>query len=298
MATEYASRFIKSIVDAVPGLIEQGVIAGLRANEDIDTAANWLGGGYKGGGIDGEHSQELVYFKDPSGKMSLVGSRNYALESGEKPLQNFAEIEFKDGRIQGYKTGKPGDLPHKVSPNIPAEVLGSIYSATGGIYLGKRGYSDQYKKIDPTRTRVMLADISLKYYEDKVMKQGKSLGNNFFTVEIPVSRGPFGILRPGNYDTGLSLKMGEVGIFFDALGPAFKAARKALEGAGLGEAAENTIYEMQLGLSADLAETGGGLALAWYPFATAGHLAKRFILDGWNFEEMRIDAASRKARRN
>ncbi|MFH1237702.1 MAG: hypothetical protein V1648_04865 [Candidatus Aenigmatarchaeota archaeon] len=278
----YNSRFIQTLIDAAPELIEQRIIGELRRDHYRDTFANWLSGGYKGGGTNGEECQELIYQKNPSGEMKLVATRNYGKD--EKPLQRYDEMfnDQESGKIK-FKSGEHGKDPSHTSPNKKAELLGLINAATGGVYFGKRGYHDYYTGIDETRTRVVLREKAVKHYMEKVKKHGKSIGNNLYTVQIHVSRGPLGIMRPGNYDIDLSMKNGTIGIFFGAIAPAFMATKKALRAAGLGETDENTLYEMHLDMACDLAEVGGPLALGIYPLFTAAGLGKKLLIDGWNF---------------
>jgi hypothetical protein len=283
-------------------IVESTIVTKLRSNEYVDTVANFLGGGYQGGGINGEEGREWIFEDLPNGEVNLVGIRKYQTIGGERPLQSSTEIEFdQQGLARKYRTGESGKIAF---PNTMAEQLGLHYLMTGGGFFGKRGGPVDYKGIDITRTREIARDMALDYYTGK----GKSSerkpigpspqGRNLFTVQIPVSDNLFKIINPSSYDMGLSLKYGKTGVFFEVLDPFFRGLRSSINRLGLGENAISTLFDTHLKAAKNIAGSGAGnAAYLLYPAITAAYFGQKFILDGWNFEEMGIDI-SPKARRN
>lgn len=280
-------------------IVEGTVVSMLRQDEYRDTAANFLGGGYLGGGINGNEGREWVFEVLPSDQVHIIGIRKYNTEQGERPLQSFREITGadKNGNITSYATGKPGTI---ATPNPGAETLGLHYLMTGGGFLGESGKITQYKNIDVARSRDVARDVAFEYFEGKCRSpQRKSIGNNLYTIQLQVSDSPFRLVSPGSYDFGLSAKYGKIGAFFELLDPFFKPIRERFVKMGSGGAATNAVYETQLLTAREIAGSGiGNAALALYPAQAVAHIGKKLFLDGWNFGEIGIDIASPKARRN
>jgi hypothetical protein len=279
-------------------IVDSTVISALRANEYVDTFANFLGGGYSGGGIRGDEGREWIFAETPGGESHLVGIRKYDTKRGQKPLQSAAEIDFdQEGHVKKYRTGEPGKVAY---PNSKAEQLGLIYLMTGGGFFGKRGGPADYKGIDITRTREIAKDMAIEHYMMKGKSAGrKPIGHNLFTVQVPVSDNLLKIIDPRSYDLGLSLEYGKTGVFFELLDPFFRPIRKSINRLELGEAAISTLFETHLTAARDIAGSGAGNAAYFlYPAITAAYFGRKFILDGWNFEEMRNGIASPQARRN
>jgi len=294
----YQTNWGRLLTHTAAKIVEGTIVSTLRENEYRDTVANFLGGGYLGGGLKGNEGREWIFEMLPGDQISLRGIRKYNTEDGEKPLQGANEITETDqnGNITKYSTGKPGTL---VAPNPEAEILGLHYLMTGGGFLGEPGRITEYKNIDVTRSREAARDVAIEHFERKCKSsQRKPIGGNLYTIQLNVSDSPFRLISPGSYDFGLSAEYGKIGAFFEILDPFFRRIRETFVRMKSGGAASNAVYETHLNIARELAKSGiGNAALAAYPAQAVMHLGKKLFLDGWNFGEMGIDI-SPKARRN
>ncbi len=292
----YQTNWGRLATRTIANIAEGALIALARQNGEVDTFANVAGGGYQGGGINGHEGREWIFEVLPGDQIRFRGARKYNTEMGQRPLQSsreIAETDERTGEITRYTTGERGTIA--AAPNPKAELLGLHYLMTGGGFLGEPGKITQYKGIDVSRSREVARDVAFEHFERKCRSsQRKSIGDNLFTIQIPVSDSPFGLILPESYDFGLSAEYGKMGVFFKLLDPFFEPIRETFIRMKSGGAASNAVYETHLSISRELAKSGiGNASLAAYPLQAALYIGNKLFFDGWNFEEVESPHARR-----